>query len=80
MYNRLLDEVHMTTWRSTTDLLHVEGWFHSTICGKYIYDEWRWQGLTSLRHIGRMSRNPKANRMCKRCANEYKDVNVDGNV
>lgn len=73
MYDSLLDERCMSVWRSPSGLKHVEGWFNQTICGKYIY-QWDFDSLTSLRHIGRMSRRPDANRMCKRCANEYKDV------
>lgn len=76
-YDGLLDERCMSVWRSPSGLKHVESWFNLTVCGKYIH-QWEFDSLTSLRHIGRMSRNPKADRMCKNCASEYKDVNVDG--
>lgn len=76
-YNAFLDDRDITIVRSPTGLVHVGAWFGETVCGKFIYDSWTWMGLTSLRYIGRMRKRPQANRMCKSCANEYKDMNVD---
>jgi hypothetical protein len=76
-YNSLLDDRDITLFRSPTGLVHVGAWFGETVCRKFVYDSWTWMGLTSLRYIGRMSRRPQANHMCKSCAKEYKDVNVD---
>lgn len=71
-----IDQSDITLWSSPSGLRHVQSWFGKTICGKS-YWGWSWAGLTSLRSLGRMSRSPKANMMCKRCANEYKDVSDD---
>lgn len=78
-YNSLLDDRCITVVESIQGRRHVKGWFDLTVCGKYCGDNYVWSFLylTSLRHVGRMSKNPQANRMCKSCANEYKDMNVD---
>lgn len=74
--NTFLDERCMKVWRSPSGLKHVEAWFNDTVCGKHIW-EWDFDSLTSLRSIGRMSRNAKANKMCQRCAAQYKTVRDD---
>jgi hypothetical protein len=74
-----LDAKEISLYRSPSGLLHVGAWFGETICSAWHGNPgWRHQGLTSLRQLGRMSRRPNSNNMCKRCANEYKDVNVNG--
>jgi hypothetical protein len=78
-YNSFLDEPCITMVESMSGKRHVQGWFDHTICGRYCGDRYTWSFLylTSLRHVGRMSRNAYANRMCKTCANVYKDVDID---
>ena len=75
-----LDEKALQFVYSPTCKLHVKSWFGQTVCGKQYEGNWEWRlgGLTSLRQLGRMSRRPNSNNMCKRCANEYKDVNING--
>lgn len=75
MNNSLLDERSISLYRSPSGLLHVGSWYDESICGSFVKAPfWSFVRLTSLRDVGRMSRSPKANRMCKRCANEYEDV------
>lgn len=71
-----IDEKDITLFSSPSGLRHVGAWFGKTVCGVFVdsHNGWEYGGLTSLRSLGRMSRSPKANMMCKRCANEYKDV------
>jgi len=78
-YNSLLDERCITVVESIQGRKHVRGWYETTLCGKYAGDPYMWSFLylTSLRHVAKMSRNPYANRMCKTCAREYKDVILD---
>jgi len=75
----LLDERALTVFTSPSGMLHIGAWFGQTACGAYVdsHKGWSYQQLTSLRYVGRMSRRASANRMCKRCANEYKDVRDD---
>jgi hypothetical protein len=78
MPDTLLDERSISLYRSPTGLTHVGSWYNESVCGSFVKGPyWKYWGLTSLRQLGRMSRNAKANRMCKRCAKEYEDVNVD---
>ena len=76
-YNSLLDERCMTLWLSPTGLSHIGSWFGEVQCGKVRGEGWKYDGLTSLRIIGRMSRHPQANRLCKQCAKGYEDVSDD---
>ena len=75
----LLDERCITVVESMSGKRHVRGWFETTLCGKYAGDPYVWSFLylTSLRHVAKMSQNAYANRMCKSCAKEYKDVDVN---
>jgi hypothetical protein len=79
MYSSFYDDTFMREYSSPSGLTHIASWFGMAVCGVFIdtHNGWRYKGLTSLRRAGRMSRNPQANRLCKRCANNYKDVNVD---
>lgn len=74
-----LDAREITLWRSPSGLLHVGAWFGQVACGAFVdsHNGWSMEHLTSLRHLGRMSRRSTANRMCKRCAAQYKDVRDD---
>lgn len=73
-YDSFLDDTCMSEYTSPSGLIHIGSWFGMAVCGVYITDAWTYRGLTSLRRAGRMSRNAQANRLCKRCANTYKDV------
>ena len=73
-YNSLLDENWLVLIVSPSGLKHVRGWYGQAQCGSFEGENWDYHGLTNLRTLGRMSRRPDANRMCKRCANQYKDV------
>jgi hypothetical protein len=79
VYNSLLDDRDLATWISPSGLLHVGAWYGQVACGAFVdsHNGWRYNGLTSLRWIGKISRRPTPNSMCKRCASQYKDVNVD---
>ena len=74
-----VDENQIQLTISRSGLTHVKGWYEQTVCGKFCGDKYVWSygGLTSLRRLGRMSRNASANRICKQCSNEYKDVRDD---
>lgn len=74
-----LDERCMTTWSSPSGKRHVGGWFGMVLCGAFVdsHNGWRNEGLTSLRFLGRIAANNHGT-WCKRCINNYKDVNVDG--
>lgn len=75
-YDSFLDDTCMSEYRSPSGLIHIGSWFGMAVCGVFIdtHNGWSYNGLTSLRRAGRMSRNAQANRLCKRCANTYKDV------
>lgn len=74
-----LDEAAISTWRSPSGLLHIGSWYGTVACGAFVdsHKGWSYVTLTSLRYLGRISRRPQANGLCKRCAAQYKDVNVD---
>jgi hypothetical protein len=70
-----LDERCISLYRSPSGLTHVGSGYDESVCGSFVKGPyWQYTGLTSLRRVGRMSRDAKANRMCKLCAREYEDV------
>jgi hypothetical protein len=75
----LLDERNLNLVVSPTGLRHIGGWFGNTLCGKWIdmRNTWRSHDLISVRHAGRMSKDPMVNYFCKRCASHYKDVDTN---
>jgi hypothetical protein len=79
VYNSLLDDREITMWRSPSGLRHVGSWYGQVACGAFVdsHNGWKYDGLTSLRWVGKISRLPNVNHMCRRCASQYKDVNVD---
>lgn len=74
-----VDEKAIRLVFSPSHLLHVQGWFGETICGKWInYPKgWKVGTLTSLTYLGSIAQRPRANKFCATCAAEYKDINAD---
>lgn len=78
-YNSLLDEKCLTIWRSPAGLRHVGAWFGQVQCGAFVdtHSGWQYDHLTTVRWCARVAQRPKANRMCKRCAKVYEDVDYN---
>jgi hypothetical protein len=80
-HNSFLDSMELVVYESPSGKYHVQGWFGNTVCGTYInfgYKGWSWKFKASLRYLGKVALNPSHDTWCKRCINQYKDVNVDG--
>lgn len=72
-----MDGKEITLVESPSGTRHVEDEWSRTLCGTYIdkYSGWHLEYLTSLRTIGRLSKNPRTNKFCSRCASKYKYIN-----
>lgn len=75
MYNTF-DQPY-TLYLSSSGLKHIGGDFRETYCGSLIDDRhhgrWSWHSSVSFDTLIRMSNNPRANKVCRKCFYRYKE-------
>lgn len=76
----LLDSSDLVVVESPSGKYHVEGWYGETICGTWInygYNGWSYKWKASVRYLGKTAQMSRSGMWCKRCINQYKDVNIN---
>lgn len=78
-YDSLLDEKCITIYRSPSGKRHIGAWYGQVQCGAFVdtHNGWSWDQLTTLRWCGKVAQRPGINGFCKRCASQYKDVDIN---